>query len=72
MGVMGTRTLLAPFTVRGEHFHTAEDGRIVCDPCPRQCRLHDGQRGFVREAEAGALVLSSYGRASGFCVDPGP
>jgi len=34
--------------------------------------LKDGQRGFcfVRENRGGQLVMTSYGRASGFCVDP--
>jgi pyruvate formate lyase activating enzyme len=45
---------------------------VQCDLCPRHCRLSDGQRGFcfVREARDGEVVLTSYGRASGFCVDP--
>jgi pyruvate formate lyase activating enzyme len=40
--------------------------------CPRECELHDGQRGFcfVRERRGEAVVLTSYGRASGFCIDP--
>jgi pyruvate formate lyase activating enzyme len=48
------------------------DGRVQCDVCPRECKLHDGQRGlcFVRGAEAGRIKLFSYGRSSGFCVDP--
>ena len=48
------------------------DGRVRCDVCPRECKLHDGQRGlcFVRMAENGEIVLSTYGRSSGFCVDP--
>jgi pyruvate formate lyase activating enzyme len=49
-----------------------EDGRIRCDVCPRACALHEGQRGlcFVRRREADAIVLTTYGRSSGFCVDP--
>jgi pyruvate formate lyase activating enzyme len=49
-----------------------DDGRIQCDLCPRECKLHAGQRGlcFVREREADRLVLNTYGRSSGFCVDP--
>jgi pyruvate formate lyase activating enzyme len=49
-----------------------ERGRIVCELCPRQCRLHEGQRGlcFVRQAVGDRLVLTTYGRSSGFCVDP--
>lgn len=49
-----------------------EDGRIQCDLCPRACSLHEGQRGlcFVRMRENDAIVLTTYGRSSGFCVDP--
>jgi pyruvate formate lyase activating enzyme len=48
------------------------DGRIQCDLCPRYCKLHAGQRGlcFVRKMEGGKMVLTTYGRSSGFCVDP--
>jgi len=48
------------------------DGRIQCDLCPRTCRLREGQRGlcFVRACENQGIVLTSYGRSSGFCVDP--
>ncbi len=54
------------------HWHRLDDGRVQCDVCPRFCRLRDGQRGlcFVRAAEAGEIVLTSWGRSSGFCVDP--
>ena len=43
-----------------------------CDLCPRFCQLRDGQRGFcfVRQNRGDAMVLTSYGRASGFCLDP--
>jgi pyruvate formate lyase activating enzyme len=49
-----------------------EDGRVRCDVCPRECKLRDGQRGlcFVRAAKDGAIVLTTWGRSSGFCVDP--
>jgi pyruvate formate lyase activating enzyme len=49
-----------------------EDGRVQCDVCPRECRLHEGQRGFcfVRAREGDEIVLTTYGRSSGFCVDP--
>jgi pyruvate formate lyase activating enzyme len=49
-----------------------EDGRVQCDVCPRACKLREGQRGvcFVRAREDGAVVLTTYGRSSGFCVDP--
>ena len=49
-----------------------EDGRVRCDLCPRLCRLREGQRGlcFVRANLDGEIVLTTYGRSSGFCVDP--
>ena len=54
------------------YWHQLADGRVQCDVCPRACKLHDGQRGmcFVRGAADGAIVLTTYGRSSGFCVDP--
>jgi pyruvate formate lyase activating enzyme len=54
------------------YFHALEDGRVQCDVCPRFCRLHEGQRGmcFVRARENDAIVLTTYGRSSGFCIDP--
>jgi pyruvate formate lyase activating enzyme len=56
----------------GRWWHALADGRIQCDLCPRDCRLHEGQRGlcFVRKMEGGRMVLTTYGRSSGFCVDP--
>lgn len=53
-------------------WHVLPDGRIQCDLCPRDCKLHEGQRGlcFVRKMEGGQMVLTTYGRSSGFCVDP--
>ena len=49
-----------------------DDGRVQCDVCPHECRLREGQRGhcFVRANQGGAVVLTTYGRSSGFCVDP--
>jgi pyruvate formate lyase activating enzyme len=49
-----------------------DDGRVQCDVCPRRCRLHEGQRGlcFVRGRERDGIELYTYGRSSGFCVDP--
>jgi pyruvate formate lyase activating enzyme len=40
--------------------------------CPRACKLRDGQLGvcFVRGREGDGVVLRTYGRSSGFCVDP--
>ncbi len=53
-------------------WHTLDDGRIQCDLCPRECKLHEGQRAacFVRAMQGGELVLTTYGRSSGFCIDP--
>jgi pyruvate formate lyase activating enzyme len=54
------------------YWHRLDDGRIQCDLCPRFCKLHEGQRGFcfVRACQDGQVVLTTYGRSSGFCVDP--
>jgi organic radical activating enzyme len=54
------------------HWHVVDDGRVQCDVCPRACRLHEGQRGFcfVRMRHDDEIVLTTYGRSSGFCVDP--
>ena len=56
----------------GRYWHTLEDGRVQCDLCPRVCKLRDGQRGlcFVRACHDGGIVLTTYGRSSGFCIDP--
>ena len=34
------------------YWHRLADGRVQCDVCPRDCKLHEGQRGlcFVRAA----------------------
>ncbi len=55
-----------------KYWHQLEDGRIQCDVCPRACKLREGQRGlcYVRGRENDAVVLHSYGRSSGFCIDP--
>ncbi len=56
----------------GRWWHGLPDGRIQCDLCPRDCKLRDGQRGacFVRMREGEQVVLTTYGRSSGFCIDP--
>ncbi len=61
-----------PFTVPGRYFHELEDGRLHCDLCPRACVLREGDRGFcfVRQNLAGQMYLTSYGRSTGFCIDP--
>ncbi len=59
-------------TVPTKYWHPLPDGRVQCDVCPRACKLHEGQRGvcFVRAREHDEIVLTTYGRSSGFCVDP--
>ncbi len=53
-------------------WHTLPDGRVQCDLCPRFCQLKPRQRGlcFVRANIDGELMMTSYGRSSGFCIDP--
>ncbi len=55
-----------------EFWEPATNGRVQCNVCPNHCRLAEGQRGacFVRRAEGGRIVLTTYGRSSGFCIDP--
>jgi len=53
--------------------HPSEDGaRVICDLCPRHCALKPGERGFcfVRENRDGQIVSTTYGRSTGFCIDP--
>src|SRR5438876_11193525 len=55
-----------------KYWHRTGDGRVQWDVCPRECRLQEGQRGFcfVRMRQDDAIVLTTYGRSSGYCVDP--
>ena len=55
-----------------KYWHKLDDGRIQCDLCPRECKLHEGQRGlcFVRENLNDEIVLTTYGLSSGYCIDP--
>ncbi len=59
-------------TVKTHYWHTLEDGRVQCDLCPRFCKMHKGQRGlcFVRQNLDEQIVMTSYGRSSGFAIDP--
>jgi pyruvate formate lyase activating enzyme len=61
-----------PTSSAARYWHELEDGRIQCDLCPRFCKLREGQRGlcFVRARQSDMMVLTTYGRSSGFCVDP--
>jgi pyruvate formate lyase activating enzyme len=58
--------------VQTHYWHTLDDGRVQCDLCPRFCKLHEGQRGlcFVRANHQGRVVLTTWGRSSGFVIDP--
>ncbi|GMQ87065.1 MAG: AmmeMemoRadiSam system radical SAM enzyme [Gammaproteobacteria bacterium] len=60
------------YTVDTKYWHQLDDGRIQCDLCPRFCKLHAGQRGlcFVRQNLDDQIVLTTYGRSSGYCIDP--
>lgn len=55
-----------------KYWHALDDGRVQCDLCPRFCKLHEGQQGlcFVRANQGNQVVLTTYGRSSGYCVDP--
>jgi pyruvate formate lyase activating enzyme len=61
-----------PAIVPTKYWHKLEDGRVQCDLCPRECKLHEGQRGlcFVRENLNNQIVLTTYGLSSGYCIDP--
>ncbi|MBB1073785.1 AmmeMemoRadiSam system radical SAM enzyme [Rhodoferax sp. 4810] len=65
-------TTSAPTPYPARYWHTLPDGRMQCDLCPRDCKLHEGQRGacFVRMREGDQMILTTYGRSSGFCIDP--
>lgn len=58
--------------ISGRYWSWLADGRIRCDLCPRECSLREGQRGlcFVRARHNDEIVLPTYGRSSGFCIDP--
>ncbi len=59
-------------SVPTQYWHRLDNGKVQCDLCPRFCQLNEGQRGlcFVRGREQGEIRLFSYGRSSGFCIDP--
>jgi pyruvate formate lyase activating enzyme len=54
-------------------WHLTPEGALQCDLCPRDCKLNkDGQRGlcFVRKRAGDRMILTTWGRSSGFCIDP--
>lgn len=59
---------------RARYWHPIPEspGQIQCDLCPRYCKPRPGQRGlcYVRQNVDGEMQLTTYGRSSGFCVDP--
>ena len=65
-------TPITGLTVPTQYWHALDNGRIQCDVCPRFCKLLEGQRGlcFVRARQDDRIVLTTWGRSSGFCVDP--
>ena len=69
---MDVEIVRGPDVVPTRYWHRLEDGRVQCDLCPRYCKLREGQRGlcFVRGRLDDRVVLATYGRSSGFCVDP--
>ncbi len=73
---MATKAVTAPLTPPAayptKYWHRLGDGRVQCDLCPRHCKLHEGQHGlcFIRACRDGKIVLTSYGRSSGYCIDP--
>jgi pyruvate formate lyase activating enzyme len=73
MNITETSALTPPAgATRARYWHRLDDGRVQCDLCPRFCKLREGQRGlcFVRARHNDEIVLTTYGRSSGFCVDP--
>ena len=69
---MDVEIVPGPDVVPTKYWHRLEDGRVQCDLCSRYCKLREGQRGlcFVRGRLGDEVVLTTYGRSSGFCVDP--
>ena len=68
----GTEGTVDKHLSQARYWSRLDDGRVRCELCFRTCQLKEGQRGvcFVRMHEGGQLVLTTYGRSSGFCVDP--
>lgn len=58
--------------VATQYWQTLDDGLVQCTLCPRLCSLRPGKRGacFVRKEHNGEVVLTTWGRSSGFCIDP--
>ena len=65
-------TTVNPAVVSTKYWEKLPNGRVQCTVCPNYCRLAEGQRGacFVRMRQGDEIVLTTYGRSSGFCIDP--
>ena len=63
---------IAPAIPPARWWHALEGKKVECTLCPRQCHIPVGSRGFcfVRANVDGHLELTTYGRSSGFCIDP--
>lgn len=70
-GLSNLAALHADGIVPGGWWHREGD-RVACDLCPRRCVMKDGDRGFcfVRQNLGGEMMLTTYGRSTGFCIDP--
>jgi AmmeMemoRadiSam system radical SAM enzyme/AmmeMemoRadiSam system protein B/AmmeMemoRadiSam system protein A len=57
--------------MKAKWWHSEKD-RVICELCPRNCRLKEGQRGycFIRKNVDGEMVLTTYGKTTGFTIDP--
>ena len=49
-----------------------EPSAIVCEVCPRRCRLAEGRIGAcrARRAEGGTVVCANYGKVTSLALDP--
>ncbi len=59
-------------SIKSGRWCTKDGQKIQCNLCPRHCRIKPGDRGFcfVRKATTTGIELTTYGRSSGFCIDP--
>jgi len=57
---------------KANFYHKFSETKIQCDLCPRQCVIPEGHHGFcfVRQNHNQEMILTTYGRSSGFCIDP--
>ena len=55
-----------------KYWHKIDNDHVQCDLCPRSCKLKNNQSGlcFGRACKDNQMVLTTYGKSSGFCIDP--